>query len=166
MSTSSSAAENDSRPDDQRTAAANAHLNPNEPATQAEAGTPQYGDFGKPRDQQSPAPRDGSNDNPDEFSEFREKNDNVIRPEHDIAGAYVTDSPNPNNVQQRGHVEQNRDPEAVRYAQGDTAGQNQKEEDNTRQAWAQDDERYAGGHTRNSWTAQNDQEHDPNDNDN
>lgn len=161
-----STSEKDSRPADQREAAEHAHLNSNEPATQADAGTPQYGDFGKPQDAQSaPVPQDGSNDNPDEFSEFRKGND-VTRPSDDIAGAYSTDSPNPNNVQQRGHVVQNRDPQAVKYAQGDTAGQDQKEEDNTRQAWAQDDERYAGGHQKASWTEQNDTEHDASDNDN
>jgi len=157
-----STAENDPRPDDQREAAAHAHLTPDKQADQAGAGTPHYGDFGKPENQAAPAPRDGSNDNPDEFSELRKANKDVPKPDKDVPGAYTTDSPNANPTAQPGHVVQNRDPQAVQYAQGDTSGQQQKEEDNTRQAWAQDDERYAGGHAKASWTEQNDTEHDTN----
>lgn len=161
---SSSPIPNENLPAYQAEAAKNAHLNPNEPATQAEAGTPQYGDFGKPGAAKQPQPHDGSNDNPDEFSEFRKDDDkNAGKPDQDVPGAYTTDSPNSNPTGQVGHVVQNRDSQAVRYAQGDTAGQNQKEEDNTRTAWAQDDERYAGGHAKASWEEQNDNEHDKND---
>ncbi|MEJ7663889.1 MAG: hypothetical protein WKG07_32335 [Hymenobacter sp.] len=80
MSTSSASdsADRDPRPAGQQDRAATAHLNPNEPATQAEAGTPAYGDFGKADETEPAVPsagNDGSNDNPDEFSEFRKSDD-------------------------------------------------------------------------------------------
>lgn len=163
MSTASTTPDESRLPADQQKAAERAHLNPDEPQLNAEAGTPHYGDFGKSGDTKQPQPRDGSNDNPDEFSEFRKDDDkNAGKPDQDVPGAYTTNSPNSNPTGQVGHVVQNRDPQAVRYAQGDTTGQNQKEEDNTRQAWAQDDERYAGGHAQASWQEQNDSEHDKN----
>lgn len=163
MSTASSAAENNHLPADQREAAAHAHLVPDAQADQAAAGTPQYGSFGKPGDVAPPTAKDGSNDNPDEFSELASAaNKQPNRPDANVPGAYATDSPDGNSTGQRGHAAQNRDSEAVKMAQGDTAGQNQKEEDNTREAWSQDDERYAGGHAKASWTEQNDSEHDNN----
>lgn len=154
MSTSSITPDESNLPADQYEAAERAHLNPDEPQLNAEAGTPRYGDFGKPGEAQDAKPRSGSNDNPDEFSEIRTTEDAIPRDG-------TTDSGDPNPHHQTGHVAQNRDPQAVRYAQGDTAGQNQKQEDNTREAWAQDDERYAGGHAEASWQEQNDNEHDP-----
>ncbi|RZK27917.1 MAG: hypothetical protein EOO57_21985 [Hymenobacter sp.] len=66
-------------PDSQRNAAADAHLQVDKQADQAQAGTPHYSDFGKPGDAAAPAPRSGSNDNPDEFSEFRDEKDSVPR---------------------------------------------------------------------------------------
>jgi hypothetical protein len=156
-----STAENDPRPEDQREAANRAHLTPDTQADQAHDGTPNYGSFGHPDNQSAPAPRDGSNENPDEFSEFRKDgNKSVPKPDADVPGAYTTNSPDANPTGQPGHVRQNRDPQAVQYAQGDVPGQQQKEEDNTKQAWAQDDERYAGGHAEASWQENNDAEHD------
>ncbi len=143
----------DPRPAGQRERAANAYLNPNDPAKDAEAGTPKYGDFGKPEDVDATPPKssqnDGSNDNPDEFSEFR-KSDNVETEDT------TTDAQDENAVQQRGHVTQNQDPQAVRASQN-------ADNDVQSAAWAQDDPRYAGGHARASWEGENDKEHDNND---
>lgn len=142
---SASAPEDNSLPIGQRQRAEDAYLNPNEPATQAEAGTPAYGDFGKaPVAAASPAAgrgRDGSNDNPDEFSEIRDPED-------------AADAP-ANPADQRGHVIQNQDPTAVRAAQhADT--------DEQRAAWSDDDPRYAGGKQQATWQENNDKEHDKN----
>ena len=74
--------------------------------------------------------RSGANDNPDEFSEFRDR-------EKDAQKA-------PSNpADQPGHVEQNQDPAAVRAAQN-------ADSDEQRAAWAKDDPRYAGGGTHNT----------------
>jgi len=133
----------------QQQQAQDAHLNPNEPATESNAGTPTYGDFGKPENASSstnaPASNDGSNDNPDEFSEFRSPED---------AKTYdnSTNSPNANPEQQRGHVVQNRDPQGVRNTQ-------HTDRDVQEGSWADDDERYAGGHRQASWEENNDAEH-------
>ena len=126
--------------DGQRERAATAHLNPNDPAREAEAGTPVYGDFGKADASTQPVSsgRDGSNDNPDEFSELRKPEDAQKAP------ARPED--------QRGHVTQNQDPGAV-YAAQDA------ENDEKRTAWADDDPRYAGGHAKATWQENNDQEH-------
>lgn len=143
-------------PAGQQRRAEQAHLNPNDPATQAEAGTPQYGDFGKPENAAAStgsdsgsagagSKNDGSNDNPDEFSEFRD-------PKNAATEDYGTDSGDPNPEHQRGHVNQNKDPEAVRNVQGADA-------DVQRGGWAQDDARYAGGHQKASWEENNDDEH-------
>ena len=76
------------------------------------------------------AGRSGANDNPDEFSEFRDR-------EKDAQKA-------PSNpADQPGHVEQNQDPAAVRAAQN-------ADSDEQRAAWAKDDPRYAGGGTHNT----------------
>ena len=76
------------------------------------------------------AGRSGANDNPDEFSEFRDK-------EKDAQKA-------PSNpADQPGHVEQNQDPAAVRAAQ-------HADSEEQRAAWAKDDPRYAGGGTHNT----------------
>ena len=99
---------------------------------EAAAGSPNYGEFGHaPRTATTAeAPgRSGANDNPDEFSEFRSRKDAEKAPD--------------NPEDQAGHVEQNQDPEAVRAARHADA-------DVQRQAWAQDDPRYAGGGTHNT----------------
>lgn len=142
-------------PESQRNAAAKAHLQVDKQADQAQTGTPHYGDFGKPGDAEPPTPRSGSNDNPDEFSEIRDPQDSVPRDGK-------TDSGDPNPHHQTGHVKQNRDPQAVRAAQGNDGSHRQEEED-TREAWEQDDQRYAGGHAQASWKERNDTEHDKND---
>lgn len=143
------ALDNGSLPDYQQEQADKAHLNSNDPATQAEAGTPQYGSFGKPEDvnpaASAPANNDGSNDNPDEFSELR-------GPENAKNYDNTTDSPNANPEQQRGHVVQNRDPQGVRNTQN-------ADRDVQEGSWADDDERYAGGHRKASWEENNEKEH-------
>lgn len=150
MSTSS-ASSNDSRPEDQRERAATAHLTPNEPATEAEAGTPQYGSFGKPADVRpikeiNSGANDGSNDNPDEFSDFRKQS-------AEVPAAPDGEPETPKNAgPQRGHVTQNQNPGAVRNAQ-DT------DSDVQRAAWSEDDPRYAGGHAKATWQENNDEEH-------
>lgn len=127
--------------DGQHERAATAHLNPNDPAHEADAGTPAYGDFGKATataGQQPTAGRDGSNDNPDEFSELRKPEDTQKAPT--------------NPTDQRGHVTQNQDPAAVNAVQN-------AETDKQRAAWSDDDPRYAGGKPKATWAENNDQEH-------
>ena len=102
----------------------------------AHDGTPQYGDFGHPADPNAPrhyqAPtNDGSNDNPDEFSELR--GPHAAATEHYCMTEAIAD---PNL--QRGHVEQNQHPEAIAAAEGGSAAEE-------RAAYALDDPRYAGG---------------------
>lgn len=126
----------DPRPADQQARAAAAQPNPHDPA--ADARRPNYGDFGgasdAPATASSGAPaavgRDGSNDNPDEFSELGSREQNA-----DQAPSAPADQP--------GHVEQNQDPAAVRAAQ-------HADSDEQRAAWAKDDPRYAGGGTHNT----------------
>ena len=124
-------------PADQQARAQQARLNPDEPATDAEAGTPNYGDFGKPTAAtaagHAPAGRSGSNDNPDEFSERHDDKDAQNHPKN------LEDQP--------GHVVQNQDPEAVRIAEA-TSSDNEE----LRAAWSKDDPRYAGGGTNNAST--------------
>jgi hypothetical protein len=121
----------DHRPYDQQDRAAEAQLNPRDSA--AHASSPNYGTFGVADDtntaSQQPG-RSGANDNPDEFSEFDDREKEAqkapTRPE-----------------EQFGHIEQNQDPDAVRAAQhADT--------DEQRAAWSKDDPRYAGGGTHNT----------------
>ena len=117
----------------QQNQARHADPNPNDPAKDAEAGTPSYGDFGRPENVNptgSASANDGSNDNPDEFSEFRDR-------EKDAQNAPTRPEDQP------GHVEQNQAPDLVRATQGE-------ENDIQRQAWAADDPRYAGGGTHNT----------------
>ncbi|WP_310395329.1 hypothetical protein [Hymenobacter sp.] len=136
--------ENDHRPHDQQDRAAAAQPNPNDPAVDA-GNSPHYGEFGgvetaaplaatyaAPPANRAPAPagRDGSNDNPDEFSEFRDREKNA------------EDAPN-DPADQPGHVEQNQDPAAVQAASN-------KDSDEQRAAWAKDDPRWAGGGTHNT----------------
>ena len=133
--------DNDSRPQDQQDRATAAQSNPNGPAV--DASSPNYGEFGgvnpanagrgndlatEPTAQQPG--RDGSNDNPDEFSEFRDR-------EKDAQKAPA------NPLDQPGHVEQNQNPAAVRATQDE-------DNDEQRAAWALDDPRYAGGGTHNT----------------
>jgi len=132
----------------QQNQADEARLNPNEPAKDAEAGTPHYGDFGKPENvgpTASASKNDGSNDNPDEFSEFRDKDAPATED-------YTTDAQNANPEQQRGHTVQNEDPQGVRNVQN-------ADRDVQEGTWADDDERYAGGHRKASWEENNDAEH-------
>jgi len=131
--------ENDFRPQDQQERAATAQPNINDPAVTA--ASPNYGEFGgvpasgptsatyAPTNSSAPG-RSGANDNPDEFSEFRDREkeaqNSPDRPED-----------------QPGHVEQNQAPDLVRATQGE-------ENDIQRQAWAIDDPRYAGGGSHNT----------------
>jgi len=136
--------DNDQLPAGQRARAEQANLKPDETAIQAEAGTPAYGDFGKPQAAGSAAPktgRDGSNDNPDEFSEIRDPEDSQKAPA--------------DPADQRGHVTQNQAPHVVRGAQGADA-------DEQRAAWSDDDPRYAGGKQQATWQEKNDEEHSKN----
>ena len=138
---------NDTRPEDQQERAATAHLNPNDPATEA-AASPGYGEFGGvapsgplaaqhaavpaasvPAASAAPG-RDGSNDNPDEFSEFRSREKDAQK---------APDNP----ADQAGHIEQNQNPAAVRAT-------HDEDNDEQRAAWALDDPRYAGGGTHNT----------------
>ena len=135
-------------PDDQQKNADNANLQVDTKATQAEAGSPQYGEFGNPNNvvaAGAPKHNDGSNDNPDEFSEFREPG----RPTTEDYGT-TADAANP--AHQQGHIEQNQAPSEVKAAQ-------HKETDEQRAAWSNDDERYAGGHREASWEDSNEKEH-------
>lgn len=136
----------DALPADQQKRAEQAHLSPDATATQAEAGTPQYGSFGK-ADEVEPVStkNDGSNDNPDEFSEFRKSSPST-------PDDTETNSQSANLENQRGHVDQNQDPQAVRKVQNADA-------DEQRSGWADDDERYAGGHRKASWEENNNDEH-------
>jgi|GEM_PF-966098 len=136
----------DQRPLDQQARAAQAQpRSTGEPQTQPIS--PNYGEFGGVAS--APATggvtqyptnaaraNDGSNDNPDEFSEFR-------KPNRSGSEDYSAEAAQVNPARQPGHVEQNQDPAAVRAAHG-------KEEDIQRTAWADDDPRYGSGQ-RTSW---------------
>ena len=122
--------DNDHRPHDQQERAAAARPNPNDPAVTAPR--PDYGSFGHATSasaNETPG-RSGANDNPDEFSEFADREEEAAK------------SPD-NPEDQPGHVTQNQDPAAVRTAQHADA-------DEQRAAWAKDDPRYAGGGTHNT----------------
>lgn len=132
----------------QQKQAEEAHLNPNEPAKEADAGTPSYGDFGKAENagpSGSTSKNDGSNDNPDEFSEFR-------KPDQAAIEGYGTDPDAANPEHQQGHVDQNQATDEVIAAQHDDT-------DKRRAAWSDDDARYAGGHREASWEENNAKEH-------
>ena len=128
----------DHRPYDQQQRAATAKLNPNDPAVSAKS--PDYGDFGGANPEaatSSDGPalaggRSGANDNPDEFSEFGDRDKDAQK-----APSNPEDQP--------GHIRQNQDPATVHEAQA--SGANNEE---LRQAWAKDDPRYAGGGTHNT----------------
>lgn len=124
----------DNRPYDQQDRAADAQLNPNDPATHASS--PAYGDFGHAEDPNSPTAqqpgRSGANDNPDEFSEFDDREEEAQK---------APDTPQ----EQFGHISQNQDTEVVREAEADGA-----DNEELRAAWAKDDPRYAGGGTHNT----------------
>ena len=160
MSTSpaSDSADRDPRPAGQQDRAATAQLTPDKQAAQAEAGTPAYGDFGKADETEPAAPsagNDGSNDNPDEFSEFRKPDaqpTTARNPGFQPNGEPDAPSPGP----QRGHAHQNQDPESVVAAKDADA-------DVQRTAWADDDRRYAGGKPHATWQEINDKEHPNND---
>ncbi|TVT43541.1 hypothetical protein FNT36_05505 [Hymenobacter setariae] len=136
-------------PEDQQRRAEQAHLQVDTTADQAEAGTPRYGNFGKANETEPAVPtqhkNDGSNDNPDEFSEFR-------KPGQPVTEDYGTSADAASPDHQQGHIEQNQAPGEVKAAQN-------KETDEQRAAWSSDDERYAGGHREASWEESNDKEH-------
>jgi hypothetical protein len=154
MSTDSNSEDNGQLPIGQRTRAEQAHPNPNEPQLQADAGTPAYGNFGKPGDAEeakaaasttADSRNDGSHDNPDEFSEYN-------KPDQHVAAQPNGEPESTSTGPQRGHVTQNQDPAAVRDAQhADT--------DEQRAAWSDDDPRYAGGKQQATWQDNNDKEH-------
>ncbi|GAB2865638.1 hypothetical protein [Hymenobacter ruber] len=130
--TSSLPPDNDHRPLDQQDRAAAARLNPNDPAVTA--GSPGYGSFGHAANtptNEGPG-RSGANDNPDEFSEFADREEEALN---------APDNPE----DQPGHVTQNQNPELVRQVQAE-GGDNEE----LRKAWAEDDPRYAGGGTHNT----------------
>ena len=144
LSPTNSSGADDHRPDYQRERANDVHPNRDEPQLEADAGTPNYGDFGKPTSAATSTPassNDGSNDNPDEFSEFD------YRP--DDRG---TNAQSANPMDQRGHTDQNQDAAAVNVTRD-------APNDERRAAWADDDERYAGGHAEPTWKENNDAEH-------
>ncbi len=128
----------DTRPYDQQQRAATAKPNPNDPAVSAKS--PEYGDFGGVNPEaatSSDGPtltggRSGANDNPDEFSEFHDR-----EKEAEKAPSNPEDQP--------GHITQNQNAAAVREAQANGA-----DNEELRQAWAKDDPRYAGGGTHNT----------------
>jgi hypothetical protein len=135
----------DHRPADQQARAAQAQPNSNDPACGPVS--PGYGEFGSTVDasasgtaatpsNNAPRANDGSNDNPDEFSEFRKPNKTGTED-------YSPEAARVNPEQQPGHVQQNQDPAAIRAARG-------KDEDVQRTAWADDDPRYGSGQ-RTSW---------------
>ena len=102
-----------------------------------------------PRHYQAPT-NDGSNDNPDEFSEFRGKNASATE-QYCLPGAiadpnlqrgHVEQNQHPEAIadphQQRGHVEQNQAVAAVQASADGTPGEQKA-------AYALDDPRMAGG---------------------
>jgi hypothetical protein len=130
--------ESDFRPQDQQERAATAHPNAHDPAVHATS--PQYGDFGRAdaaaTGQHAPTNstggRSGANDNPDEFSEFRDR-------EQDAQNA-------PDRAEdQPGHVLQNQAPGLVAAVEATS-----EDNEELRKAWAIDDPRYAGGGTHNT----------------
>ena len=92
----------------------------------------------------------GHNDNPDEFSFFKEDADEA-KPASGTEN-YALEAREADPADQPGHVEQNQDPAAVRTAQLHDA-----DNEVTREAWAKDDPRYAGGGTHNT---RNDEKND------
>ncbi|MBO3272194.1 hypothetical protein [Hymenobacter defluvii] len=100
----------------------------------ADHGTPHYGTFGTPEDAAESTycaePTDGSNDNPDEFSELRGPQ---LRTEQ-----YCMPGAQSDPARQRGHVEMNQNVAAVQAAQDGTPAEQKA-------AYALDDPRMAGG---------------------
>ncbi len=150
----------DPRPAGQQASAEPLHAQPNDPATQAQAGTPQYANFGHVGD--APATpdydaqgiptgtNDGSNDNPDEFSELRGSDQNQKQDQN------KDQDPAQDRGARLGHADQNQAPEAVAATQN-------KDADVQRAAWSDDDRRYAGGKPEATWQENNDREHQNND---
>lgn len=141
MDTSNPAADsNDQRPADQQARAAQAHPNPRDPQSQP-GSSPAFGSFGHahPTNSGGPAPvaNDGSNDNPDEFSEFRKSSAPATED-------YSTEAEQANPAQQPGHVEQNQAPAEVAATQN-------ADQSTAERSWADDDPRYAGGHQRQAY---------------
>lgn len=141
--------ENDHRPLDQQERAADAQPNVNDPMRKAVS--PDYGTFGVADTPTNSASgqsngRSGANDNPDEFSEFKDR-------EKDAQNA-------PDDAEdQPGHVVQNQAPGIVREVQAST-----EDNEELRKAWAIDDPRYAGGGTHNTREEDADAKYPDNDN--
>ncbi|KAA9332241.1 hypothetical protein F0P96_12220 [Hymenobacter busanensis] len=87
---------------------------------------------------QTPPANSGANDNPDEFSEFRRKDAPATED-------YSPESRRANPAEQRGHVEQNQNPEAVAAARNGS-------ESERRAAYALDDPRYGSAANEPSWS--------------
>ena len=84
----------------------------------------------------------GHNDNPDEFSFFKEDADEA-KPASGTEN-YAPEAEPADPADQPGHIEQNQDPAAVLATQI-----NHADNETTHQAWEKDDPRYAGGGTHN-----------------
>ena len=138
------------RPETPARNAAEAQPNPNDAAVDASAGTPHYAAFGSPEDATNaanlaaasgaPAPahagNDGSNDNPDEFSEFR----TADQPATEGYSAQAENAQQAGAASYNGGRDQsNAQPEAF-----------EKAEDVARAAFAADDPRYGSG-KQSSW---------------
>jgi hypothetical protein len=129
--------EDDYRPYDQQERAATAQPNPNDPII--DALSPKYGEFGGvtpsaplAANHATPPGRSGANDNPDEFSEFKDREKDAQRA--------------PDNIEdQPGHIMQNQATELVREVEASGA-----DNEELRTAWTIDDPRYAGGGTHNT----------------
>lgn len=129
--------ENDHRPLSQQERAAAAKPNPNDPILNADS--PNYGTFGVADSPTNSASgheggngRSGANDNPDEFSEFNDREKKANEAPDDLED-------------QPGHVTQNQAPGLVREVQATS-----EDNEELRKAWAIDDPRYAGGGTHNT----------------
>ena len=131
---------NDPRPEDQVRNAEEAQPNPNDPAVHASA--PDYASFGHPDDAanaagSASARNDGSNDNPDEFSEFR----TAAQPDSENYAPQATNAAQAGAASYNGgRATSNARPEGFKKA-----------EDVARAAFAEDDPRYAGRGTQSSW---------------
>ncbi|WP_375419484.1 hypothetical protein [uncultured Hymenobacter sp.] len=134
----------DPRPEGQAENAAEAQPNPHDPAVHAHA--PSYGSFGHLEDAANAAAagettrgqNDGSNDNPDEFSEFR----TAAQPGTQGYKSQTTTATSAGAASYNGGRDaSNAHPEAF-----------EKAEDVARAAFAEDDPRYGSG-TESSWAS-------------
>ena len=95
-----------------------------------------------PANQPARPANSGHNDNPDEFSAF--KNDDDEPQPATGTENYAPEAEAARPEDQPGHVEQNQAPAAVLATQI-----NHADNETTRMAWEKDDPRYAGGGTHN-----------------